>query len=63
MAFELLEKMIDDESSLITIFYGNGVEEEEAFKLSKKFEEKFEDFDVEVIFGGQPLYYYIFSIE
>lgn len=63
VAFELLEKMIDDESSLITIFYGNGVEEEEAFKLSKKFEEKFEDFDVEVIFGGQPLYYYIFSIE
>lgn len=63
VAFKLLEEMIDDESSLITIFYGNGVEEEEAFKLSEKFEEKFEDFDIEVVFGGQPLYYYIFSIE
>lgn len=63
VALELLEKMVDDESSLITIFYGNGLKEEDAIKLSKKLEEKFEDFDIEVLFGGQPLYYYIFSIE
>ena len=63
VALELLEKMVDDESSLITIFYGNGLEEEDALKLSTKLEEKFEDFDIEVLFGGQPLYYYIFSIE
>ncbi|QQY80774.1 hypothetical protein EDD65_10588 [Keratinibaculum paraultunense] len=63
VALELLEKMVDDESSLITIFYGNGLEEEDALKLSTKLEKKFEDFDIEVLFGGQPLYYYIFSIE
>lgn len=63
VALELLGKMVDDESSLITIFYGNGLKEEDAIKLSKKLEEKFEDFDIEVLFGGQPLYYYIFSIE
>ncbi len=63
VALELLGKMVDDESSLITIFYGNGLKEEDAIKLSKKLEEKFKDFDIEVLFGGQPLYYYIFSIE
>ena len=63
VAFELLEKIVEDESSLITIFYGNGLEEKTALELSKKVEETFEDFDVEVVFGGQPLYYYIFSIE
>lgn len=63
VSFELLKNIVDEDSSLITIFYGNGIEEETALKLSEKVEEEFEDFDVEVVFGGQPLYYYIFSIE
>ncbi|MCF6466420.1 DAK2 domain-containing protein [Clostridium sp. Cult2] len=63
VSFELLKNIVDDDSSLITIFYGNGIEEEMATKLCERVEEEFEDFDVEVIFGGQPLYYYIFSIE
>ncbi|CCQ93644.1 conserved hypothetical protein [[Clostridium] ultunense Esp] len=63
VSFDLLKNIVDEDSSLITIFYGNGIEEEIAFKLSEKVEEEFEDFDVEVVFGGQPLYYYIFSIE
>ena len=63
VSFELLKKIVNEDSSLITIFYGNGIEEDMALKLSNKVEEEFEDFDVEVVFGGQPLYYYIFSIE
>lgn len=63
VSFDLVENTIDEDSSLITIFYGNGIEEEEAIKLSARIEEKFNDFDIEVVFGGQPLYYYVFSIE
>ncbi|NLW23153.1 MAG: DAK2 domain-containing protein [Tissierellia bacterium] len=63
VSYELLKNIVDEDSSLITIFYGNGVEEEQAVQLSEKIEEEFEDHDVEVIYGGQPLYYYIFSIE
>ena len=63
VAFDLMKNIIDEDSSLITIFYGNGIEEEEATELSQKIEEEFDDFDIEVVFGGQPLYYYIFSIE
>ncbi|HSH35722.1 DAK2 domain-containing protein [Schnuerera sp.] len=63
VSFDLLKNIADDDSSLITIFYGNGIEEDMAIKLSEKVEEEFEDYDVEIIFGGQPLYYYIFSIE
>ena len=63
VSFELLKNIIDEDSSLITIFYGNGTEEEKALELSDRIEEEFEDLDVEVVFGGQPLYYYIFAIE
>lgn len=63
VSFELIKNIIDEDSSLITIFYGNEIKEEEAIELSKRIEEDFEDFDIEVVFGGQPLYYYIFSIE
>ncbi len=46
------------------MFYGEDIKEEEAMELCKRIEEEFEDYDIEVVFGGQPpLYYYIFSIE
>lgn len=63
VSFDLIKKVLDEDSSLITIFYGNGVEKERARELAERLEEEFEDFDVELVFGGQPLYYYIFSIE
>ena len=63
VSFELLKKIVDEDSSLITIFYGEETKEEEVMELAEKLEEEFEDFDIEVVFGGQPLYYYIFSIE
>ncbi|NLJ98580.1 MAG: DAK2 domain-containing protein [Tissierellia bacterium] len=63
VSFDLIKNIVDEDASLITIFYGNGVEEEKATELSQQLQEEFEDFDVELVFGGQPLYYYIFSIE
>ena len=63
VGLKLVESMIDDDSSLITIFYGNDLDEEEVEKLAEELQSKYKDFDIEVVFGGQPLYYYIFSIE
>lgn len=60
---ELVDKMIDDESELVSIYYGEDIKEEEASELSQKIEEKYPDLDVELNYGGQPIYYYILSVE
>lgn len=63
VATNLLEKMIDDEISLVTIIYGSDMSEEEASELEKILTDMYEDIDIELIYGGQPLYYYIISLE
>lgn len=63
VAIDLLEQLVDKEKSIITVMYGSDVEEDEASELVEALEELYEDFDVELIYGGQPLYYYIFAIE
>jgi DAK2 domain fusion protein YloV len=63
VSVELIEKIINEDISIITIFYGEDVDEETANNLADSLSNKYEDIDIEVIFGGQPLYYYIFSIE
>ncbi|NLY67505.1 MAG: DAK2 domain-containing protein [Tissierellia bacterium] len=63
VTLELLRNIVHEDASLISIYYGNGIEEEEAERLANLVEEEFEDFDVEVLFGGQPIYYYILSVE
>ena len=62
-ALEMLERMIDDESELISIYYGAEVDEEAAMDFIKDVEDKYPDLDVEAHFGGQPIYYYICSVE
>ncbi len=63
VAVECAEKMVSDESSLITIYYGSDVTEEQAQALGSVLEEKYPDCDVEVQNGGQPLYYYLVAVE
>ena len=63
VSFELIQNIVDEDSSLITMFYGEDIKEEEAMELCERIEKEFEDYDIEVVSGGQPLYYYIFSIE
>ena len=63
VAEEVLDEMIDDESELITIFYGLDVSEEEANDFASKIEEKYEDLDVQCYRGAQPLYYFLMSVE
>ncbi|MEW9077715.1 DAK2 domain-containing protein [Terrisporobacter glycolicus] len=60
---ELIEKLVDEDSAIITLFYGEDTSEEEAEALRDLLEEKFEDIDVELHYGGQPLYYYLISVE
>lgn len=63
VAEDLIHKMMNEDISIITIFYGNNIEEDMATELATSLEEKYSDVDIEIIFGGQPLYYYIFSLE
>ena len=59
----LVEKLVDEDSAIVTLFYGEDVTEEDANKLRDELEEKFEDIDIELYYGGQPLYYYLISVE
>ena len=59
----LVEKLVDEDSAIITLFYGENTSEEDAEALRDSLEEKFEDIDVELHYGGQPLYYYLISVE
>lgn len=60
---ELLSNMVDDDSELISIYYGAEVSEEDAQSFASYVEETYEDCDVEFNYGGQPIYYYIISVE
>ena len=63
VAVECAEKMVTEDSSLITIYYGSDVTEEQAQALGGALEEKYPDCDIEVQNGGQPLYYYLVAVE
>lgn len=62
-ASEVIEKLIDEDKSVITLYYGNGVSEEEASEFADVLSEKYEDIEVQVLYGGQPHYYYMMSVE
>lgn len=60
---DMISTLVDDESELISIYYGAEIDEEAASVVAEKLSEKFPDLDVEVNYGGQPVYYYILSVE
>ena len=62
-ALETVEQMIDEDAELISVYYGQDVTEEAAEALAEKLTEAYPDCDVEVNPGGQPIYYYIISVE
>jgi dihydroxyacetone kinase-like predicted kinase len=62
-AIELIQSMTDESTELIYIYYGEDVEEKDAQKLHKKLEKLYGNIDVVLQYGGQPLYYYIVSVE
>lgn len=62
-AFKLTKKLVKSDSSFITILYGSDVTDEAAEALQKQISNKFSNLDVNLINGGQPVYYYIISVE
>ena len=60
---EMFKELVDDMSEIISIYYGEEVSEEAANELGEKVSEMFPGCDVEVHFGGQPIYYYVVSVE
>ncbi|MCI6783361.1 MAG: DAK2 domain-containing protein [Lachnospiraceae bacterium] len=60
---DMIAEMVDEESAIICIYYGEEVTEEDANALGADLEEKYPDVEVEIHFGGQPIYYYVISVE
>ena len=63
VAKEMIAAMVDEDSEVISIYYGAETSEEAANKLAEELEETYPDCEVEVNMGGQPIYYYIISVE
>ena len=59
----MLEQLVDEESELISLYYGEEVKEEDAEQLIQEIEELYPDVDVDAHFGGQPIYYYVLAVE
>ena len=60
---DMVAEMIDEESAIICIYYGEEVTEEDANALGAALEEKYPEVEAEIHFGGQPIYYYVISVE
>ena len=60
-ALDMLEQLVDDDSALISLYYGADVSEEDADAFTEKVTEKYPDVDVDAQFGGQPIYYYVLN--
>ena len=63
VALSLLSNIVKDEDELITIYYGQDISEEQAQELTELIEQRYDFCDVEMHSGGQPLYYYLISVE
>ena len=60
---DMLAQLVDEDSELISLYFGQEVSEEEADRLSTEIEELYPDVDVDTHFGGQPIYYYVLAVE
>lgn len=60
---EMIGEMIDEDSAILSIYYGEEMNEDSANKIAEKVEEEYPDVEVEVHYGGQPIYYYVISVE
>ncbi|HHU32231.1 MAG TPA: DAK2 domain-containing protein [Clostridia bacterium] len=63
VAKDLVSSMLDRGGELLTVFYGSDIEAEEADDLFKELQKEFPELEIEMHYGGQPLYYYIFALE
>ncbi len=62
-AMDMLARLVDDDSELISIYYGQDIHEEDAERFAQSVEELYPDIDIDLHMGGQPIYYYVLSVE
>lgn len=60
---DMLSQLVDDDSELISLYYGQDIQAEDAEKFAQTVEELYPDVDIDVHMGGQPIYYYVLSVE
>ncbi len=63
LTLDIVNESIEDDIEILTIYYGEEINEEQVTELSQEFNKKYSNIDIEVYYGGQPLYYYIISME
>ena len=63
VTLDVIDQMVDEDSGMISLYYGEDTSEGDAEKLKDFLTEKYEDLEVDVRYGGQPIYYYILSVE
>ena len=63
VAKEMLTSLVDEDTELISLYYGQDVLEADAVRFAQEIEELYPDADVDAQFGGQPIYYYVLSVE
>ena len=59
----MLQTLVDEDTSLISLYYGEDVQEEDASKLAEEVETLYPEIDIDLHLGGQPIYYYVMSVE
>lgn len=60
---DMMKQLVDEDSAIVSIYYGEDTKEEDADALGEKIGEAFPDVEIEVHYGGQPIYYYVISVE
>ena len=60
---EMLAQLVDEDTELISLYYGQDVQEESAENFAQEIEDLYPDVDVDAQFGGQPIYYYVLAVE
>ncbi|MBO5069968.1 MAG: DAK2 domain-containing protein [Roseburia sp.] len=60
---DMIGQLIDEDSAIVSIYYGEDIKEEDAAAIGEQVEEQFPEVEVEIHYGGQPIYYYVVSVE
>jgi len=63
VSLRLLDKLVDEDTGVIAVYYGEGVEETQADQMIDEITQKYEDCDIELHWGGQSVYSYLFAVE
>ena len=60
---EMLAELVDEDSELISLYYGEEVKEDDAWRFAGEIEKLYPDIDIDAQYGGQPIYYYVLAVE